>query len=51
MEKFLFPCYKEKLRIGYNRAARLVEKMEEEGILGPSDGVRPRPVIGPRKPL
>jgi S-DNA-T family DNA segregation ATPase FtsK/SpoIIIE len=40
-----------KLRIGYNRAARLVEKMEEEGILGPSDGVRPRPVIGPRKPF
>ncbi|MFN3567908.1 MAG: DNA translocase FtsK, partial [Caldimicrobium sp.] len=40
-----------KLRIGYNRAARLVEKMEEEGIIGPSDGVRPRPVINPRKPL
>ena len=40
-----------KLRIGYNRAARLVERMEEEGILGPSDGVRPRPVIAPRRPL
>ncbi len=40
-----------KLKIGYNRAARLVEKMEEEGIVGPSDGVRPRPVLGPRKPL
>jgi S-DNA-T family DNA segregation ATPase FtsK/SpoIIIE len=40
-----------KLRIGYNRAARLVERMEEEGIVGPSDGVRPRPVIGPRKSL
>lgn len=39
-----------KLRIGYNRAARLVERMEEEGIIGPSDGVRPRPVIAPRKP-
>ncbi|MFN3921857.1 MAG: DNA translocase FtsK, partial [Caldimicrobium sp.] len=40
-----------KLRIGYNRAARIVEKMEEEGIIGPSDGVRPRPVITTRKPL
>ncbi len=40
-----------KLKIGYNRAARLVEKMEEEGIVGPSDGVRPRPVIGSRKPI
>ncbi len=40
-----------KLRIGYNRAARLVERMEEEGIIGPSDGVRPRPVINPRKPI
>lgn len=40
-----------KLRIGYNRAARLVERMEEEGIVGPSDGVRPRPVLGTRKSL
>ncbi len=35
-----------KLRVGYNRAARMIEAMEKQGIVGPSDGVRPRQVIG-----
>ena len=37
-----------KLRVGYNRAARMIEAMEKEGIVGPSDGVRPREVYGRR---
>jgi S-DNA-T family DNA segregation ATPase FtsK/SpoIIIE len=32
-------------RIGYNRAARLIELMEREGIVGPMDGARPRDVL------
>jgi S-DNA-T family DNA segregation ATPase FtsK/SpoIIIE len=34
------------LRIGYNRAARIIEIMEREGVVGPADGAKPRPVIG-----
>ncbi|MFC1838355.1 DNA translocase FtsK [Thermodesulfobacteriota bacterium] len=37
-----------KLRVGYNRAARMIEIMEKEGIVGPSDGVRTREVYGRR---
>lgn len=34
------------MRIGYNRAARIIEAMETEGIIGPSDGTsRPREVL------
>lgn len=32
-------------RIGYNRAARIIELMEKEGIVGPMDGVKPREVL------
>lgn len=34
-----------RLRIGYARAARLLDIMEEQGIIGPADGARPRDIL------
>lgn len=34
-----------RLRVGYARAARLMEEMEEQGVIGPADGARPRDVL------
>lgn len=33
------------LRIGYNRSARMIERMESEGVVGPADGSKPRQVL------
>ncbi|RDB33832.1 DNA translocase FtsK [Exiguobacterium sp. RIT594] len=35
-----------KYRIGYNRAARLIDALEENGLIGPSEGSKPRRVMG-----
>ena len=34
-----------KFRIGFNKAARFIEQMEHDGIIGPADGANPRNVI------
>ena len=34
-----------KLRVGYARAARLVDMLEERGVIGPGDGAKPREVL------
>jgi S-DNA-T family DNA segregation ATPase FtsK/SpoIIIE len=34
-----------RLRIGYSKAARIMEEMEDQGIIGPQDGSRPRDVL------
>jgi len=37
-----------KLRIGYSRAARLIDMLEDRGIVGPADGAKPREVYADR---
>ena len=45
MRKASTSLLQRKLRIGYSRAARIMEEMEEQGIIGPQDGSRPREVL------
>jgi len=35
------------LRIGYGRAAHLIDMMERDGIVGPADGPKPREILKP----
>lgn len=39
-----------RLRVGYARAARLLDLMEAKGVIGPADGARPREVLGRTEP-
>ena len=39
-----------KLAIGYNKAARLVEQMEEEGLVSPANHVGKRDILVPEQP-
>jgi S-DNA-T family DNA segregation ATPase FtsK/SpoIIIE len=34
-----------KLQVGFNRAARILEQLEEAGVVGPGDGSKPREVL------
>jgi DNA segregation ATPase FtsK/SpoIIIE, S-DNA-T family len=34
-----------RLRVGYNRAARMIERMEREGVVSPGSGSKPREVL------
>lgn len=37
-----------RLRIGYSRSARLIDMLEENGVIGPADGASPRVVNRPK---
>jgi S-DNA-T family DNA segregation ATPase FtsK/SpoIIIE len=39
-----------KLRVGYSRAARLMDLLEERGVIGPADGAKPREILGGTAP-
>lgn len=39
-----------KLKVGYSRAARLIDLLEENGVVGPADGSKPREVLTTGKP-
>lgn len=44
-EKASASMLQRQFRIGYNRASRLIEELEEKGVVGPEDGAKPRKVL------
>jgi S-DNA-T family DNA segregation ATPase FtsK/SpoIIIE len=48
MEEVSVSKLQREMRLGYNKAAKIIERMEREGLVGPANGVKPRRVlIGP----
>ena len=45
MRQVTISMLQRKMRIGYNRAARMIERMERDGVVGPADGAKPREVL------
>jgi S-DNA-T family DNA segregation ATPase FtsK/SpoIIIE len=45
MEEVSVSKLQRELRLGYNKAAKIIERMEREGIVGPANGVKPRQVL------
>ncbi len=37
-----------RLKVGYARAARILDLLEEQGVIGPGDGAKPRDILVPR---
>ena len=38
-------------RVGYNKAARTIDTLEERGVIGPSNGSKPREVLRPKEEI
>jgi S-DNA-T family DNA segregation ATPase FtsK/SpoIIIE len=38
------------MRLGYTRAARIIDMMEQEGLIGPFEGSKPRKILVDREP-
>jgi S-DNA-T family DNA segregation ATPase FtsK/SpoIIIE len=48
MQKASASLLQRRLRVGYARAARLLDLLEENGVIGPGEGAKPRKIMGSR---